>query len=90
MKREITNNTLTLFLEGRIDTNNAAQTEHETFSAVEGKGEEKLSRFDRFDFRFADIREIFFTGLPDFMEYALVGALLGKLWCLCSISFLFV
>ncbi|MBR1751183.1 MAG: hypothetical protein IJ740_09960 [Ruminococcus sp.] len=87
MKTNISNNTLTIFLEGRIDTNNAALTEQEIFSAVEGKGEEKLSRFDRFDFRFADIREIFFTGLPDFMEYALVEALLGRLWCLCSISF---
>ena len=39
------------------------------------KGQESLSRFDRLNFRLADIREIFFTGLPDFMEYALVGAL---------------
>ena len=31
------NNTLTVFLEGRIDTNNAAQTETEIFDAVEGK-----------------------------------------------------
>ena len=31
------NNTLTVFLEGRIDTNNAAQTEKEIFGAVEGK-----------------------------------------------------
>jgi len=30
------NNTLTVFLEGRIDTNNAAQTENEIFAAVEG------------------------------------------------------
>ena len=31
------NNTMTLFLEGRIDTNNAAQTEQEIFSAIEDK-----------------------------------------------------
>ena len=30
------NNTLTVFLEGRIDTNNAAQTESEIFAAVDG------------------------------------------------------
>ncbi|MEE5994238.1 MAG: phosphotransferase [Oscillospiraceae bacterium] len=34
------NNTLTLFLEGRINTNNATQTEQEIFSAVEGKTED--------------------------------------------------
>ncbi len=33
-------NTLTLFLEGRIDTNNATQTEQEIFSTVEGKNED--------------------------------------------------
>ena len=31
------NNTMTLFLEGRIDTNNASQTEQEIFSAIEDK-----------------------------------------------------
>ena len=36
MKTTNENNTLTVFLEGRIDTNNAAQTESEIFAAVEG------------------------------------------------------
>lgn len=40
MKTNISNNTLTIFLEGRIDTNNAAQTEQEIFSAVEDKSED--------------------------------------------------
>ena len=34
MKTTIENNTLTIFLEGRIDTNNAAQTEKDIFAAV--------------------------------------------------------
>ncbi len=40
MKTTIENNTITLFLEGRIDTNNAPQTEQEIFSAVEGRAED--------------------------------------------------
>ena len=40
MKTTIDNNTLTLFLEGRIDTNNAVQIEQEIFSAVGGKTED--------------------------------------------------
>ena len=36
MKTTIRNNTLTVYLEGRIDTNNAAQTESEIFAAVDG------------------------------------------------------
>lgn len=36
MKTKNENNTLTVFLEGRIDTNNAAQTEEEIFGTVEG------------------------------------------------------
>ena len=36
MKTTNENNTLTVFLEGRIDTNNAVQTESEIFAAVEG------------------------------------------------------
>ncbi len=40
MKTAIENNTVTLFLEGRIDTNNAPQTEQEIFSAVEGRAED--------------------------------------------------
>lgn len=32
------NNTLTIFLEGRIDTGNAAQIEKEVFEAVDGSG----------------------------------------------------
>ena len=36
MKIKNENNTLTIFLEGRIDTNNAAQTENEIFGAAEG------------------------------------------------------
>ena len=39
MKTTIDNNTLTLYLEGRIDINNAAQTEQEIFSAVDGRTE---------------------------------------------------
>ena len=35
MKTSFNNNTLTVFLEGRIDTNNAAQTESEIFAAVD-------------------------------------------------------
>ena len=37
MNTKTENNTLTIFLEGRIDTNNAAQTEDEIFAAVDGK-----------------------------------------------------
>ena len=36
MKTTTENKTLTVFLEGRIDTNNAAQTESEIFAAVDG------------------------------------------------------
>lgn len=39
MKTTVDNNTLTLYLEGRIDINNAAQTEQEIFSAVDGRTE---------------------------------------------------
>lgn len=39
MKTTTENNTLTLYLEGRIDTNNVAQTEADIFAAVEGKTE---------------------------------------------------
>lgn len=37
MRTSNENNTMTVFLEGRIDTNNAAQTEHDIFSAIEDK-----------------------------------------------------
>lgn len=40
MKTTLENNTLTLCLEGRIDTNNAAEVEKEIFSAIEGKTED--------------------------------------------------
>lgn len=40
MKITSENNTLTLYLDGRIDTNNASQTESEIFAAVEGKTED--------------------------------------------------
>ena len=40
MKTITGQNALTIFLEGRIDTNNAAQTESEIFAAVEGKTED--------------------------------------------------
>ena len=39
MKTVIENETLTIFLEGRIDTNNAALTEQEIFAAIDGKNE---------------------------------------------------
>lgn len=39
MKTTSENNTLTLYLDGRIDTNNASQTESEIFAPVEGKTE---------------------------------------------------
>ncbi len=39
MKTTSGNNTRTLYLDGRIDTNNASQTESEIFAAVEGKTE---------------------------------------------------
>ena len=37
MKTVTENNTLTIFLDGRIDTNNAAQTESGIFAAIDGK-----------------------------------------------------
>ncbi len=40
MKTTLENNTLTIFLEGRIDTNNAAQTEQEIFAAAGGSSAE--------------------------------------------------
>ncbi len=40
MRAATENNTLTVFLEGRIDTNNAAQTEKEIFDAVNGRGDD--------------------------------------------------
>ncbi|MCR5142917.1 MAG: anti-sigma factor antagonist [Ruminococcus sp.] len=40
MKTTSENNTLTIYLDGRIDTNNASQTESEIFAAVEGKTED--------------------------------------------------
>ena len=40
MRTATENNTLTVFLEGRIDTNNAAQTEKEISDAVNGRGED--------------------------------------------------
>ena len=37
MKVSVENDTMTIFLEGRIDTSNASQTEKELLSAVESK-----------------------------------------------------
>ena len=39
MKTITLNNTLTIFLNGRIDTNNAAETERQIFDAIEGRTE---------------------------------------------------
>ena len=36
MKTQLENNKLTIFLEGRIDSNNAAQTESELLAALSG------------------------------------------------------
>ncbi len=38
MKTNVENNTLSIFLEGRIDTNNAAQTEKDIFDAIGNSG----------------------------------------------------
>ncbi len=40
MRTSIENNTLTIFLDGRIDTSNATQTEKEVLAAVEGRTED--------------------------------------------------
>ena len=42
MKTSIENNTLTIYLEGRIDTSNAAAVEKEMVSAVEGAPDASL------------------------------------------------
>lgn len=42
MKTSIENNTLTIFLEGRIDTSNAAETERQIFEAVGESGFENI------------------------------------------------
>ena len=42
MKTTVENNKLTVFLEGRIDTNNAAQTEKDIFDAIGNSGSEDI------------------------------------------------
>ena len=42
MKTNVENNTLSIFLEGRIDTNNAAQTEKDIFDAIGNSGSEDI------------------------------------------------
>ena len=42
MKTSVENNTLTIFLDGRIDTNNAVQTEKDIFDAIGNSGTEDI------------------------------------------------
>lgn len=42
MKTSVENNTLTIFLDGRIDTNNAVQTEKDIFDAIGNSGTEEI------------------------------------------------
>ena len=42
MKTTVENNKLSIFLEGRIDTNNAAQTEKDIFDAIGNSGSEEI------------------------------------------------
>ena len=42
MKTSVENDTLTIFLDGRIDTNNAAQTEKDIFDAIGNSGTEDI------------------------------------------------
>jgi uncharacterized protein (TIGR02172 family) len=50
MKTTTDNNTATIFLEGRIDSNNAAQTEKEIFGAIEGKAPDIVIDAEKLDY----------------------------------------
>ena len=64
MKVTIEDNVMTIFLKGRIDTNNALQTENELFSAVESAPE----ALDQFILDASELEYISSAGLRVLMK----------------------